>query len=113
MCCEPYESPRLAMTDNPPSVVDELVGAVNDFTLSLRSRQGFDEELHSRVVDALHRCAEAWRGDDCIPRLAANVLVALEPWMLASADLYEPPLRERIIDEAIRIGDLAIETVAV
>ena len=33
--------------------------------------------------------------------------------MLASADQYEPPLRERIVDEAIRIGELVIEAVAV
>jgi hypothetical protein len=92
-------------------VVDELVEATLAFTLALRSRQGFSEDLYERVVRALARCAEDWREIDCIPRHAVNVLVDLQPIMLATADLYEPNLRDRIVDAAIHIGDLTREAV--
>jgi hypothetical protein len=101
------------MTQAGGLVVDELVQAISEFLLPLRTHHGFDEELHGRVVRALHQCITEWKDLDCIPREAVNVLVSLEPSMLASADQYEPPLRERIVDEAIRIGELVIEAVAI
>jgi hypothetical protein len=97
--------------EGPQPVVDELVEASLAFTLALRSRQGFSEDWYERLVRALARCAEEWRELDCIPRLAVNVLVDLQPTMLASVDLYEPDLRARIVDAADHIGDLATDAV--
>jgi hypothetical protein len=94
-------------------VVDDLVDVALAFTLALRSRDGFNDELYEKLIGALTRCAQQWRDRECIPRLAVNVLVDLQPLMLASAELYEPNLRSRIMQEAIRVGDFVRETVAV
>jgi hypothetical protein len=94
-------------------VVDDLVDAALAFTLALRSREGFNDELYGKLVDALTRCAQEWRDEECIPRLAVNVLVDVQPVMLASAEFYERDLRSHIMEEAIRIGDVVRDAVAV
>jgi hypothetical protein len=87
------------MSDSHPEV-DNLVDAELAFTLPLRSREGFDEDLYQRLVEALTLCATAWRETDCIHRRAVNVLVDLQPVMLAAAEAYGPATRSRIIEEA-------------
>jgi hypothetical protein len=100
-----------ASQDGSDECVPELIDSASQFLVALRSSEGLNETLHSRLVEALRRCADDWRDVGYIPRLAVNVLVDIQPTMLAAADAYEPDERNRIIEHAIRLGDLIRNTV--
>jgi hypothetical protein len=89
------------MTDE---VVRPLVDACLALTLATRERR-FDPALVDAVAEALAACELAWSGKDCIPRLAVDVLVDLQPSLLASADRYVGAERQAVIDAAIKLGD--------
>lgn len=89
----------------------ELAETAPEFVTSLRSNEGLNEALYARLVAVLRRCAEEWKEATCIPRLAVNVLVDLQPGMLAAAEAYESEVRDRIADRAIEVGDLVRDTV--
>ncbi|WP_054054487.1 hypothetical protein [Alloactinosynnema sp. L-07] len=84
-----------------------------DFVVALRSNEGFRRDLFERLVSALEDCAVEWAGRDCIPRLAANVLVELVVSVQAAADAYEGPLRQEILDASYELFDLVVACVGV
>lgn len=96
----------------PRSCEQELVDAAPGLVLALRSGEGLDEARYDDLVRVLRRCSIEWRGAACIPRVAVNVLVDLQPAILAAADAYQEDERGRIVDRAIRLGDLIRESVA-
>jgi hypothetical protein len=100
------------MTPDQDPIVDDLVDAVTDFVVSLRSNEGFDEVRYDRLVWMLRRCADAWRDSDRIPRKAVNALVDLQPAATAAADAYRPEERDRILDRVVRLGDEVRDVVA-
>ncbi len=95
------------------SEVEELVSAWVAFSVPLRMKDGFDESSFAGLTSALTHCAEAWRGSDAIPRLAANVLVDIAPVMEALATSYEETMAARIRDAGFRLQELVADCVAV
>jgi hypothetical protein len=91
---------------------ERLEQASGDFLVALRSNDGFLRPLYDRLADALRECAAAWRGQDRIPRLGANVLVDIVPATQAAADAYPEPVRQQIYDASFELADLVAECVA-
>jgi hypothetical protein len=91
----------------------QLVSAALALTLSVRARDGIRQHEVDSLLQALHECKREWANQDAIPRIAVNVLVDLQPSLLASAELYDRTIREAIINTAILIGDRVRDAVAI
>jgi Mg-chelatase subunit ChlI len=94
-------------------LVEELVEAVLEVTLSARSRRGIVADEIESLRRLLVACRDDWAHSNVVPRAAVNVLVDLQPSLVASADLYEEAIRCEILDLAIELGDLVRDAVEV
>jgi hypothetical protein len=91
----------------------ELLDAWKGFSLGFWMREGVSEPAFERLRRALLLCAESWRGEALVPRLGMNVLVDMFPAAEASADQYEAPTRQRLLDIAYELQDLVRGCVAI
>jgi hypothetical protein len=93
--------------------VGALLVAADQFIVPLRMGEGIDEVAYDRLCGALHRCADAWRGRDAVPKRAANVLVDLYPAVEAGSYMYGDDYLPTVLMAAEEIGHLARSCVAV
>jgi hypothetical protein len=94
-------------------LVQRLVDAVLQLTLSVRSRRGVLANEVAQLREVLVACRDDWAGSASIPRRAVNALIDLQPSLLASADLYDDTTRTVVVDLAIELGDLVRDAVAI
>jgi hypothetical protein len=92
--------------------VEALITAAERFTVPLRMGQGIDDIAYESLRDALRMCAIAWRTEDLVPKVAANVLVDLYPAVEASSYIYGDDYGPRVRAIAEEIGDLVRSCVA-
>lgn len=88
-----------------PVVTERLVAAALAITLSARSRHGLPADELRELNDALAACTVDWTSLPAIPRAAVNVLVDLQPSLLASAELYEDDTRQEMMRVIVEIGE--------
>jgi hypothetical protein len=95
------------------SVEQRLAQASGDFLVALRMNDGFQSNLYDALTSVLSECAVQWQSEDCIPRLAVNVMVDLVIATQGAAELYPEPVRQQVYDASFHFNDLIGEAVGI
>lgn len=92
--------------------IDVLFRAAEEFLVSLRIGDGFDEKKFEQLSNVLSRCKEEWSNSEYVPKLAVEILVDLFPLTEGCSYLYKEPQAQRIRDAALQLNDLIKDAVS-
>lgn len=69
-------------------ITDRLLAAATAVLVPLRAGDGLPEASAKELLSSLAACAEAWRMDSTVPKVAANLLVDLATGIAAQGHAY-------------------------
>ena len=90
------------------SLLEELEKRAAAFLIPLKDKEGFNEAAFQELCETLRHCAHYWADRKVLPKLAVNVFVEMNPWLVGCEALYATDIRQRMVDAEMELTDLML-----